>query len=141
MKRGSNPDITFFGFDLTVAEAKGNPATNDAGWFFVIKERPGEPRFGLDISRAAGAPHQHLERSRLGRRDGAEPAAAHQCGHDRNTSSPRRRQRRKGQRSWPSTTKTSWCVESVTNAADVAYVLYQLPVLVAVHAAEMLPKD
>ena len=26
-----------------------------------------------------------------------------------------------------------------TNAADVAYVLYQLPVLVAVHAAEMLP--
>jgi hypothetical protein len=27
-----------------------------------------------------------------------------------------------------------------TNAADVAYVLYQLPVLVAVHAAEMLPR-
>jgi hypothetical protein len=28
-----------------------------------------------------------------------------------------------------------------TNAADVAYVLYQLPVLVAVHAAEMLPQN
>jgi hypothetical protein len=27
-----------------------------------------------------------------------------------------------------------------TNAASIAYVLYQLPVLVAVHAAEMLPE-
>src|SRR5262249_45241545 len=26
-----NPDITFFGFDLTIEQAKGNPATNDAG--------------------------------------------------------------------------------------------------------------
>src|SRR5690606_28932501 len=24
-------------------------AWHDPGWFFVIKERPGEPRFGLDI--------------------------------------------------------------------------------------------
>ena len=46
-----DPDIYFFGFDLTVEDAKGgtgaNP-TDDPGWFFVIKERPGEPRFGLD---------------------------------------------------------------------------------------------
>ena len=46
-----DPDIYFFGFDLTVEKAKGgtgeNPA-DDPGWFFVIKERPGEPRFGLD---------------------------------------------------------------------------------------------
>ncbi len=50
----ADPDIYFFGFDLTVPEAKGqsgqNP-TDDPGWFFVIKERPGEPRFGLEISR------------------------------------------------------------------------------------------
>src|SRR5262249_42229267 len=49
-----DPDIYFFGFDLTIPEAKGGPGTNpsdDPGWFFVIKERPGEPRFGLKLSR------------------------------------------------------------------------------------------
>src|SRR5204863_9352580 len=44
-----DPDIYFFGFDLTAPEAKGGvTAAEDPGWFFVIKERPGEPRFGLD---------------------------------------------------------------------------------------------
>ena len=47
-----DPDIYFFGFDLDVIEAKGGSGENEedeAGWFFVIKERPGEPRFGLDV--------------------------------------------------------------------------------------------
>ena len=49
----ADPDIYFFGFDLTIPEAKGGPGENenDAGWFFVIKERPGEPRFGLELTR------------------------------------------------------------------------------------------
>ena len=37
---------------ITVPEAKGgtgHPPDTDPGWFFVIKERPGEPRFGLEI--------------------------------------------------------------------------------------------
>jgi hypothetical protein len=50
------PDIYFFGFDLDDEEARGelNPTllTDNPGWFFVIKERPGEPRFGLDIEKA-----------------------------------------------------------------------------------------
>jgi hypothetical protein len=49
-----DPDIYFFGFDLTIPQAKGGPGTNpndDPGWFFVIKERPGEPRFGLELER------------------------------------------------------------------------------------------
>jgi hypothetical protein len=49
-----DPDIYFFGFDLTIDEAKGGdgtPGNDDPGWFFVIKERPGEPRFGLEIER------------------------------------------------------------------------------------------
>ena len=52
-----DPDIYFFGFDLTADEAKGGTGEqpdDDPGWFFVIKERPGEPRFGLDIEQAAG---------------------------------------------------------------------------------------
>ena len=48
------PDIYFFGFDLTAEVAKGSDGShpgdeNKPGWFFVIKERPGEPRFGLDL--------------------------------------------------------------------------------------------
>lgn len=40
------PDIKFFGFNLTVPQAKGTDT--DPGWYFVIMERPGEPRFGMD---------------------------------------------------------------------------------------------
>ena len=51
-----DPDIYFFGFDLTIPEAEGgsgkNP-TDDPGWFFVIKQRPGEPRFGLELTRSS----------------------------------------------------------------------------------------
>lgn len=37
------PDLYFFGFNLTPNEAKGNP-----GWYFVISERPGQITFGLN---------------------------------------------------------------------------------------------
>jgi hypothetical protein len=43
------------GFDLDAEEAGGtgdNP-TDPPGWFFVLKKRPGEPRFGFDDARAA----------------------------------------------------------------------------------------
>ena len=44
------PDITFFGFDLTVEEARGDrhDRTQPQGWFFVFQEQPSEPRFGLE---------------------------------------------------------------------------------------------
>jgi hypothetical protein len=50
----ADPDIYFFGFDLTVPEAEGGSGQNpgdDPGWFFVLRQRPGEPRFGLETSR------------------------------------------------------------------------------------------
>jgi hypothetical protein len=43
------PDITFLGFDLTEEKARGGG--EQAGWFFVIQEQPGAPRFGLDETR------------------------------------------------------------------------------------------
>ncbi|HTI41412.1 MAG TPA: hypothetical protein VL693_06275 [Vicinamibacterales bacterium] len=135
-----DPDITFFGFDLTVAEAKGNPETDDAGWFFVIKERPGEPRFGLDIDRG-GSPintwsdlawgdvttEQHYLRIRPGMQ-------THEL-----TVAPPSTEGEEEMEQHLEDRQFRW--NENTNAADVAYVLYQLPVLVAVHAAEMLPKD
>ena len=41
-------DIFFFGFDLTIDEVKGTGG--DPGWYFVLQERPGEARFGLEVS-------------------------------------------------------------------------------------------
>lgn len=43
----ASPDVVFFGFNLTVAEARGNDS--DPGWLFVIQQQPGEPDFGLDM--------------------------------------------------------------------------------------------
>lgn len=41
------PDIAFFGFDLTPGQARGTTGT-DQGWFFVLAEHPAQPLFGLD---------------------------------------------------------------------------------------------
>ena len=56
------PDISIFGFLLGEDEARGHrptgpsdPKPADPGWFFVLKERPGEPSFGLDET-ANGVP-------------------------------------------------------------------------------------
>jgi hypothetical protein len=44
------PDITFFGFELTVEQVRGSEdPSEDQGWFFVLQEAPGEIRFGLDV--------------------------------------------------------------------------------------------
>jgi hypothetical protein len=134
-----DPDITFFGFDLTVTQAKGNPTTNDAGWFFVIKERPGEPRFGLDIARDPSQPINTwndlswddvtTEASMLRIRPGMRSYVL--------TTPPPAAEGPEELAQYQEDRQVHW--EPSTNAADVAYVLYQLPVLVAVHAAEMLP--
>jgi hypothetical protein len=44
------PDVAFFGFDLTDADLRQGD-----GWFFAIQEQITEPRFGLDESRPEGA--------------------------------------------------------------------------------------
>jgi hypothetical protein len=45
-----DPDIYCFGFDLAKDEARGKlpPEATDLGWYFVLAQRFGEPRFGLD---------------------------------------------------------------------------------------------
>ena len=136
------PDIWFFGFDLTIPQAKGGTGdnrTDDAGWFFVIKERPGEPRFGLDVNRTeALVTWNDLSWDDVRVEDGSLRIQANMPVMELVA---------------PSTTPeveppaeveqhaedlaVEW--NTNTNAADVAYVLYQVPVLVAVHASEMLP--
>lgn len=43
------PDVTLLAFDRPTAELGGDAAPpGDPGWFIVLQELPGEPRFGLD---------------------------------------------------------------------------------------------
>jgi hypothetical protein len=42
------PDLTFFGFNLSVDDARGGTAASPLGYFFVFQEQPTEPRFGLE---------------------------------------------------------------------------------------------
>jgi hypothetical protein len=122
------PDMRFLGFDLTKSMAKGNknPQVADPGWFFVIQERPGEPRFGLDNlsgeSLAAPTDWNQLTWEHLGNLDTLSFV-------DTNT-----------------IINTNFAISSTDagfhwgrNAADMAYILYQVPVMVAYHAGDMLP--
>jgi hypothetical protein len=54
--RGSmDPDVSFFGFNITSDQAVGAGAGEDQGYFIVIQEQPGEPRFGVDVGTPLGA--------------------------------------------------------------------------------------
>ncbi|MEP6689805.1 MAG: hypothetical protein ABJD07_01545 [Gemmatimonadaceae bacterium] len=127
------PDIHFIGFDLTLAEVRGDARLDETaaaravidptklGWFFVLQEVVGEPRFGMDV----GAP--------------AKPAAS-----------------RWDNLSWahidlsggqavdvtkalkPGLTGDDAGVKWGSNAADMAYILYQKPVMVGIHGRNML---
>lgn len=136
-----DPDIYFFGFALTEEEAKGGTGENpddDPGWFFVIKERPGEPRFGLDTDKADAIvdwndlawdniqpkpPGAYIE---IDTSPSSIPLTAPGAvdeeeiqQHNEDTNVP-------------------WTHDM--SSADLAYILFQAPVLVGVHASEMLRK-
>ena len=135
------PDIYFLGFDLTAEVAKGGTGEkpdDTAGWFFVIKERPGEPRFGLDIDRSGdlnvwndlswndvlpkGAPGDYIQIT------SAEP-------HLTPVNLQKNPDLQEKDAQYQRDTHVLWNANS--SAADIAYILYQAPVLMAVHAAEM----
>jgi hypothetical protein len=132
------PDIYFFGFDLTEDEAKGgtgdNP-TDDPGWFFVIKERPGEPRFGLDI----GEPQDIYVWNDLGWENvlpggpGGFMTPDHTFTLTDPTGVPGMDEK---EIQYKDDIKVNW--NPNINSGELAYILYQTPVLVAVHASEML---
>jgi len=123
------PDITFLGFDLTAEEAKGGsgePGDTDPGWFFVIEERVGEPRFGLDVVKEESDPPsldswndmswKHINKDSAGNLKLSDDITL-----DSGSDNPE---------------NVIW--GSSSNAADMAYILFQLPVRVGVHASEML---
>jgi hypothetical protein len=136
-----DPDITFFGFDLTRSDAEGGTGANpndDPGWFFVIKERPGEPRFGLDTG-AAATLHSWNDLSWDRFQPVAGPnasIAAAPAALPVSLPSASDEQREQGEED----VKIVWNKATITSA-ELAYIFFQAPVLVGVHAVEMLPKD
>jgi len=134
-----DPDIYFFGFDLTAPDAKGGTGANpgdDPGWFFVIKERPGEPRFGLDI---AQQPQLNVWNDLSWQDVQPGPAGSNieisttpdefDLVHPTGVNSEKEPQFLEDE-------SIAWSHN--INSAELAYILFQAPVLVAVHASEML---
>jgi hypothetical protein len=137
----ANPedDIFFFGFDLTIDEVKGKDG--DPGWYFVLQERPGEARFGLELTREGDSIHTFDEITWNDALPGAAPGQFLPAGGLANVGlTP--------PVSYPSTvdqvaqfnddTKVNVAPLSSARWADV---LFRQPVMVAVHADEMLAED
>ncbi len=143
-----DPDIYFFGFDLTIPEAKGGDGTNpedDPGWFFVIKERPGEPRFGLDIGDGGNIDENNkielwndlswgditpaVNKGGFLQITNATPTFTANQILEADDGEKETQQKEDMQITWSEN----------MNSAELAYILYQVPVLVAIHASEMLP--
>jgi len=129
-----DPDLRFFGFDLTTKKARGEVESklwpgDRHGWFFVIQEVPGEPRFGMDIKYEqkfdyVGNPilddWDDLAWDRFGAAEPAFVPALPAPTFDT-----------------PNLSKLA-AYKWAAHSADMAAILFQTPVMVAVHASEML---
>ena len=121
------PDIHFFGFNLTVEEAKGSNNIEDGlpGWFTVLQQRPGEPTFGMDIA-PRGAPPviddwNKLSWNHLGDIDALQTINLNTVPEtDIPVSNPDK------------------AIVWGSNAANMAYILYQDPSMVAFHISDMV---
>ncbi|MEI9927564.1 MAG: hypothetical protein WDN44_07470 [Sphingomonas sp.] len=136
------PDIYFFGFDLKAIEARGDDTVDDKpGWFFRLEEVPGDARFGFDIERAAGS--QINVWNDLSWPD-VQPGGAEGAPVRIATIAPRRS-------TWSSPSPRTWQekldqwdsdqsvhLDAQLSAAELAYIALQTPVIMAVHASELL---
>jgi hypothetical protein len=119
------PDIKLLGFDLTVPMAKGDGSAGNPGWFFVIAEVPGEPRFGMDMTYQPTAPFAWDDLAWTNVKTASGDFI------------------RTGDLS--DTVTEKWSTIPGTqgkwgrSAADMATILFQQPAMIATHAKEMLP--
>jgi hypothetical protein len=133
------PDVTFFGFELSVEEAygshdeAGNPDPNgpNFGWFFVLQEQPSEPRFGLDEAESFQvAPGGALEPAELSWGHVAADAGAFAALKHVPVAASQLANRQIADARWG------------RNGAHMAYITMQQPMMVAIHADDMLsPPD
>jgi hypothetical protein len=102
----------------------------------VIRERPGEPRFGFDVDPATQLNDWNdLAWSDIRSATSPAFAVAGPAAPTLTLTEPGGAEIEKHEQ-WSEDRNLHW--GSDLNSSEVAYVLYQSPVLVAVHAAEML---
>ncbi len=167
----ADPDITFLGFNMsaeqvlgqeskTLADGSPDPKDNGLGCYIVVRERPGEPRFGLDLpagdehdsfltdvgewndldwSHLAVSDGQYIDLNALCCQPGGDPLAG------LNVSSPKDVHNNEGLKkpveamdepheAGRTEEKMVWA----KNSAHMAGVFLQLPFMVAIHASEMI---
>ena len=136
------PDIYFFGFDLTAVEARGDDTVDDKpGWFFRIEEVAGDARFGFDISRDPAddinvwndlawtdvvpglTDGKQIKVSNIPARTLVEPVGGEIEKHVQ----------------WDSDRQVP--LDANVSAAELAYIALQTPVIMAIHASELLPNQ
>jgi hypothetical protein len=166
-----DPDITFFGFDLSPDEAlydpyhEGNQEPDDhpdEGWFFVLQEPPAETRFGMDVgqegdagqtpygidSTASGTPREPTEEMEDEVETGWSGLSwAHLVEEGADPTSVTHVDvdgSRPGAEQW------SFDADDVTdtpptrwgfNSAHMARATWQLPVRISIHADDMIPEE
>ncbi|MGH7573759.1 MAG: hypothetical protein ACREM1_01325, partial [Longimicrobiales bacterium] len=124
-RAGIAPDTTCLGFELSADEARGNAF--GAGWFFVLEQPPGLPRFGLDASTVTGRlPDALVSWNDLAWGDLAE-SDDELAGLTHAPLAPRLAGR--------SITGVVWGL----NAGHMAAITLQRPVRVLLHGADLLP--
>ena len=165
------PDITFFGFDLSPDEALYDPYHEgtqepddhpDEGWFFVLQEPPAETRFGMDVgteddvgqtpygidSSEPGTPRtptEELEDEVETGWSGLSWAHIVESGED-----PSSVTHVDVDGSRPGAEQWSYDADDVTdtpptrwgfNSAHMARATWQLPVRISIHADDMIPEE
>jgi hypothetical protein len=133
------PDVTFFGFALTAAEARGSTDTNnpDQGWFFVLEQHATEPRFGLEPVPSDGSTPQVTTWNDLSWANFGTPAMLPASTQPQNVIGPVLDPPPPEPPDNPGDPDNHWGQD----AAQTAFILLRRPVRVAVHARTMLPAE
>jgi len=116
------PDITFLGFDIKIKDLLGKEG--DPGYFFIIQQQPSEPRFGIDNPKDSLGDHP--------------PQTWNDLNWDHVISSLASN----NYIDLESAPLNGLEIDNViwgSHAADLANILLQQPVRIAVHAKELLP--
>jgi hypothetical protein len=123
------PDVSFFAFDILEGDVKADAATNDAGWYFVLQEQPSETRFNFNTDVAATvASWADLAWSDLTN----EPTDGYIDLDENEPTAARRPPAAAGAPTWPTSSNSA-------TAADMAMIVVQRQVRIAVHGSDMVP--
>jgi hypothetical protein len=137
------PDIYLFAFDLTAIKARGDDTVDDKpGWFFRLEEVPGDARFGFDITRDPGSEINVWNDLAWpdvapGLADGAPIKVASIPA--RTLVEPVDPSLNEKKEQWEFDRQVP--LDADVSSAELAYIALQTPVIMAIHASELLPNQ